>query len=87
MLTQSKMIMKYKNKAFLKQKQMQDEGALDLEIMQNDESYIDAMAHGMPPCAGCGIGIDRFCMLLLGQTSIREIIMFPMFRSSVLKDT
>jgi len=53
--------------------------------MKADESYIEALNHGLPPAGGCGIGIDRLCMLLLGVTSIKEIILFPMFRSSVLK--
>ena len=39
----------------------------------------------MPPTAGWGCGIDRLTMLMCGVTNIREIILFPMFRSSVLK--
>jgi len=39
----------------------------------------------MPPTAGWGCGIDRLCMLMCGINHIREIILFPMFRTSVLQ--
>jgi aspartyl-tRNA synthetase len=39
----------------------------------------------MPPTAGFGCGIDRLCMLMCGVTHIREIILFPMFRTSILE--
>ena len=51
----------------------------DDELMAADENYIEALNHGLPPAGGCGIGIDRLCMLLFGVTSIKEIILFPMF--------
>jgi lysyl-tRNA synthetase, class II len=38
----------------------------------------------MPPTAGWGGGIDRMCMLFTGVSQIREVILFPMFRTSVL---
>jgi len=38
----------------------------------------------MPPTAGWGCGIDRLCMLMSGVNHIREIMAFPMFRTSVL---
>ena len=42
-----------------------------------DMEYVKALRHGMPPAAGYGIGIDRLAMMLTGQSSIKELILFP----------
>ncbi len=52
----------------------------DEEAQMYDQDFIEAMKHGMPPTAGCGIGIDRLMLLLTGQTNIREVILFPTMR-------
>jgi lysyl-tRNA synthetase class 2 len=53
----------------------------DEERHPMDEDYLRAMAYGMPPCGGFGMGVDRLTMLLSDNSSIREVILFPHLRS------
>ena len=66
-------------KRFKDQVEKKDSG--DKEAMHYDEDYIEALEHGLPPCAGVGVGIDRLTMLITGTESIRDVLLFPQLKN------
>lgn len=60
--------------------QMRAKAAGADETMDYDEDYCRALEVGMPPTAGEGVGIDRLVMMLTGQASIRDVLLFPLMR-------
>jgi lysyl-tRNA synthetase class 2 len=60
--------------------QMSERERGDEEAMVLDDDYVRALAYGMPPAAGIGIGVDRLVMLLTNKHSIRDVILFPHLR-------
>lgn len=63
---------------FEEQMKMRDKG--DEEAQMLDEDFLKAIEYGMPPTAGCGIGIDRLVRVLTNSNTLREIMFFPFMK-------
>ena len=58
--------------AQLREKELGNDEANEMDI-----DYVEALEYGMPPAGGLGVGIDRFVMLITGNASIRDVLLFP----------
>ena len=66
---------------FVEQMKLADKG--DDEAMLIDQDFVRALEYGMPPTSGMGMGMDRLVMLMTGQSTIQEVLLFPQMKPEV----
>ncbi len=67
------------NDPIIQRQRLEEQAAGDSEKIDND--FLTALEYGMPPAGGMGIGVDRLFMLLSGEESIRDVILFPQLKN------
>jgi Lysyl-tRNA synthetase (class II) len=72
------------DKLFNEEQEMMRRG--DQEAHPYDRDFVRALGYGMPPTGGLGIGIDRLVMLFTNNSSIKEVIPFPMVSSKLIEE-
>ena len=65
--------------------QAADAAAGDAEAQAHDEEFVRALEYGLPPTAGWGCGVDRLVMIMAGQASIRDVLLFPTLKTGGLQ--
>jgi lysyl-tRNA synthetase class 2 len=60
--------------------QSAERAAGDVTAEEGDPDFVEALAYGMPPTGGCGVGIDRLAMVIAEKDAIRDVILFPALR-------
>ncbi len=60
---------------FEEQAKLRERG--DAEAQMYDRDFVEAMEHGMPPCGGFGLGIDRFFTIVSNSETVRDVVFFP----------
>lgn len=63
---------------FQEQLRLSEKG--DDEAMFIDMDFVRALEYGMPPTSGMGIGIDRLVMMMTGEQSIQDVLLFPQMK-------
>jgi lysyl-tRNA synthetase class 2 len=64
---------------FVDQKNLRDPDG-DMEPHPYDEEFVRALEYGLPPVAGCGLGVDRLMTILTDSSSLRDVVLFPTMR-------
>lgn len=62
-------------------KQMAARAGGDEEAMLKDDEYVEAMEYGMPPISGWGMGVERIVALLTQQSSVRDVVLYPLMKT------
>eukprot|EP01129_Flabellula_baltica_P004657 TRINITY_DN1639_c0_g1_i2.p1 TRINITY_DN1639_c0_g1~~TRINITY_DN1639_c0_g1_i2.p1 ORF type:complete len:550 (+),score=125.19 TRINITY_DN1639_c0_g1_i2:30-1679(+) len=64
----------------------QADGEVSRNVKEIQDNYVTCLEYGLPPTGGFGMGIDRLCMLITGSRTIKDVILFPLYKPDQLKD-